>query len=881
MKQIVMKSKNRFSYLMGMTIAVLLLLFIIPSQGTALTPSGTVVGNQASATYSDTVGNQFTAQSNLFTITVSQVAGLSLTPASQSRSGAPANEVQFPHTVTNPGNGTDTYNLTTVTGGTVTLNSITIIRDDNGDGTANPGEPAITSVTLNMNASQMIVVRGTVPSSAGSGTNGTITLTATSTLTASVTQSSVDTANVVTAAIISLAKSVSALTVNPSGTLDYTINYTNIGVASTSGVSVTIDGAATTTRHVVRDLIPANTTFVSAASFLGTPTPAGGEKVYHVTGAGTHVYVTAQPGSFDAVAYLFTNPLTGGQSGAFSFRVTVNAAAQVGNITNTAVMHFNDGSVVTSQTSNTTSSSVNLIPLVTIEDTDGAPADVQTIASTGAGSSIFFLNRVVNTSNGADRYNITVSGSTYPAGTTFSFFGVDGITPLLDTNADGIPDTGSMTAGTTTDIKMKAAIPANATNTGAPFNATVTARSVASSAVTDTVTNRLLAIVGPGVDVTNTAPLGGPGVAGAGAGPEGDPGVITVTGNPGATVNVSMFVNNTGPNPDSFDVQFSNVGAGFVAGVLPTNIAAIQFFLGDGSGTATGTPIMSTGQIAASGNKEIIAKVTVSPAVAGATNIEVFFRGISVASAAADIIHDRIRVNTVRSISLLQNQNGQASAGSATTYSHVLKNLGNVTEPQIDLVATTTQPGFLTTIYLDNNGDGLINTPDAVITNVAGLVAGSSTSLIIRVSAPSSAANGAVDTMTLTATPTGTVDSPPVGASAAQSNIDQTTVVTGQIEMTLAASPSGSRPPGTEITYTISFQNVGAAEVSSLVITDGIPVNTTYVAGSMLINGGGVTDAADGDNGVLNSGNKGSVRFTIPVVASGASGTASFRVTID
>jgi uncharacterized repeat protein (TIGR01451 family) len=877
MEQIMMKSKNRFSYLMGMTIAVLLLLFIIPSQGIALTPSGTVVGNQASATYSDTVGNQFTAQSNLFTITVSQVAGLSLTPASQSRSGAPANEVQFPHTVTNPGNGTDTYNLTTVTGGTVTLNSITIIRDDNGDGTANPGEPAITSVTLNMNASQMVVVRGTVPSSAGSGTNGTITLTATSTLTATTTASSVDTANVVTAAIISLAKSVSALTVNPNGTLDYTINYTNIGVASTSGVSVTIDGAATTTRHVVRDLIPANTTFVSAASFLGTPTPVGGEKVYHVTGAGTHVYVTAQPGSFDAVAYLFTTALTGGQSGAFSFRVTVNAAAQVGNITNTAVMHFNDGSAVTSQTSNTTSSSVNLIPLVTIRDTDATLDDVQPVASANAGSTISFLDRVVNTSNGADRYNITVGGSTYPTGTTFSFFGADGITPLLDTNADGIPDTGSMTASSTLDIIMKAAIPANAGNTGAPFNATVTATSVASSATTDTVINRLLAIVGPGVDVTNTVPLAG--AAGAGAGPEATP-VVTVTGNPSATVNVSLFVNNTGPNPDSFDVQFSNVGAGFAAGVLPANVASIQFFLGDGSGNATGTPIMSTGQIGASGQKEIIAKVTVSPSVAGATNIELFFRGISVASAAADIIHDRLTVNTVRGISLLQNQNGQSSAGSATTYSHVLKNLGNVTEPQINLVATNTQPGFLTTIYLDNNGDGLINSPDAVITNVAGLVAGASTSLIIRVSAPSSAANGAVDTMTFTATPTGTVNT--VGASAAQSNIDQTTVVTGQIEMTLAASPSGSQLPTTVITYTISFQNVGAASVSSLLITDGIPVNTTYVAGSMRLNVSTVlTDGADVDAGTLISGTKGSVQFNIGTVASGANGTASFQVTID
>jgi len=873
MKQMTVKNKNGLHFLV---MAALLLVFILPGHGIALTPSGTVVGNQASATYQDNSGNQFTVQSNLFTLTVSQVAGLSLTPASQSRSGAPANEVQFPHTVNNPGNGTDTFNLTTAIGGAVTLNSITIVRDDNGDGTANPGEPAIISVTLNMNANQMIVVRGTIPSGATSGTNGTITLTATSTFTGTVTQSSVDTANVVTVAIISLAKSVSALTVNPGGTLNYTINYTNTGVASTTGVPVVIDGVAAT-RHVVRDVIPENTTFTS---FLGTPTPVVGQQVFHTTGAGADDYVTTQPGSFDAVAYLFATSLTGGQSGAFSFRVTVTATAQVGSITNTSVMKFNDGSVNTSQTSNTTSSSVNLIPLVTIRDTDATLDDIQPFPSANAGSTISFLDRVVNTSNGADRYNITVGGSSYPAGTTFSLFNADGITPLLDTNADGIPDTGSMNASTTLDIIMKAAIPANAGNTNAPFNVTVTATSVASSAVTDTMTNRLLAIVGPGIDLTNTSAL--PGAPGAGAGPEASP-VITVTGDPSSTVNVRLFVNNTGPNSDSFDVQFSNVGAGFAPGVLPTNVAAIQFFLGDGSGNATGAPVTSTGQIVTGGNKEIIAKVTVSPSVAGGTNIELFFRGISVASAAADIIHDRLTVNTVRGISLLQNQNGQTSAGSATTYSHVLKNLGNVTEPQINLVATNSQPGFLTTIYLDNNGDGLINNiggTDAVITNVADLVAGASTSLIIRVSAPSSAANGAVDMMTLTATPTGVVGS--VAAPLAQSNIDQTTVVTGQIEMTLSASPSGSQPPTTVITYTISFQNVGAASVSSLLVTDGIPVNTTYIAGSMRFNVSTVlTDAADTDAGVLISGTKGSVQFNIGTVASGANGTVSFQVTID
>jgi uncharacterized repeat protein (TIGR01451 family) len=874
MRQISVKKTSQFGFLFTIMAIAISLILMAPSRGFALTPAGTVVGNQATATYQDAASNQFTAQSNLFTVTVSQVAGLSLT-GNLSRSGAPANEVQFPHTVTNPGNGTDTYNLTTATGGAVTLQSITIIRDDNGDGTANPGEPAITSVTLNLNQTQMIVVRATIPNFAANGSSGTITLTATSTVGATPpTTFAVNTANVVTTAIISLAKSVSALTVNPSGTLDYTINYTNVGVASTAGISVIINAGAPVLRHVVRDLISATTTF---SSFLGTPTPAGGEQVYHATGALEHTYVTTAPASFDAVAYLFATSLTGGQSGIFSFQVTVNASAQVGTISNQAVMHFNDSSATTSQSSNTTGSTVNLIPAVLIRDTDATLNDIHVVALGSAGSTISFPNLVQNTANGADRFNITVTNGNFPSGTTFAFFAADGVTPLLDTNADGIPDTGLMNASATSSIIMKVTLPANASNSGAPFNATTTATSVANSATSDPVTNQLSAITGPGVDVTNTS--AGVGAPGAGFGPEGTP-VITVFGNPGATVNVDMHIRNTGPNPDSFDVQFSNVGAGFVAGVLPTNISGILFFIGDGTGNPMGAPIMSTGQISAGGNKEIIAQVTVSPAVAGATNITLFFRGISIASAAADIIRDQLTVNTIREISLLQNQNGQASAGSATTYSHVLKNLGNVTEPQINLAATNSQPGFLTTIYLDNDGNGLINGADAVATSTTSLAAGASVSFIIRVAAPSSAANGAVDTMTFTATPTGTVNT--VGPSAAKSNIDQTTVVTGQVEMTLTSSPSGSQPPTTVITYTISFQNVGAAAVSSLLITDAIPVNTTYVAPSMRLNGGAIlTDGPDGDVGMLTGGLKSSVQFNIGTVASGANGTVSFQVTID
>ncbi len=891
MEQILFAKKGvqTLRFFVGVVAAIFILMYVFPETGLAYTPAGTVIGNQATATYEDSANNKFTAQSNLFSVTVTQIAGLALTPSSQGRSSAPGNQVQFPHMIKNTGNATDTFNMATSTSGTVTLTSIDIIRDDNVDGIANPGEPVITSLSLAMDQSKQVVVRGTIPTSATNNQTGSITLTVTSATNAAITASSTDTATVVTKAVIALAKSVSALSVNPEGFLDYTINYNNAGVASTAAVGVTLNGSAAS-RHVVRDVLPTSTGF---DSFLGTPTPAGGEQVYHITGTGEDVYQTAAPADLttvDAVAYLFSPVLSGGQSGVFSFRVKVATSTQVGIVSNTAVMKFHDGTATTSQTSNTTETSVNLIAKVVIKDDDGGTTDVQDVASGNAGSTIPFNNVVQNTANGADKFNITVANGNFPSGTTFALFAADGVTPLLDTNADGIPDTGLMNAATSTTIIMKATLPANATNTGSPFIATTTAKSVADPSKTDTVTNRLTTIVLAGVDLTNTAALGGAGVTGTGAGPEASP-MLTLTGDPGVAVDFVLYVNNTGPNPDSFELEFSNTASFTTPGALPMNASSIQFFAADGSGNLTGAPITNSGQVASSTAKKIFARVTSAASTTGSTNIDLFFRVLSAGSGAKDHIMDRLTVNIVRGISLQQNQTGQTSPGSATTYSHILKNIGNVTEPQINLTAINSQNGFLTTIYLDNNGDGLINGADAVITAVTSLLAGTSTNLIIRVAAPSSAPNGTVDTMTLTATPTGTVGT--VGAPPLKTNTDQTTAVTGQIALSLAASPTGNQPPGQTITYTITYQNVGAAAVMLLVITDAIPVNTTYVANSMQWDSDGpagataavsLTDAVDSptpDAGKLIGGNKGSVQFSIGTVASGVTGTVSFQVKID
>jgi hypothetical protein len=72
--------------------------------------AGTVIGNQATATYNDAGGAPRTATSNLVTTTVSQVKIFTLT-ANGARTAAPGQTVYYPHTITNTGNGVDTYAL--------------------------------------------------------------------------------------------------------------------------------------------------------------------------------------------------------------------------------------------------------------------------------------------------------------------------------------------------------------------------------------------------------------------------------------------------------------------------------------------------------------------------------------------------------------------------------------------------------------------------------------------------------------------------------------------------------------------------------------------------------------------------------------------------
>lgn len=90
--------------------------------------------------------------------------------------------------------------------------------------------------------------------------------------------------------------------------------------------------------------------------------------------------------------------------------------------------------------------------------------------------------------------------------------------------------------------------------------------------------------------------------------------------------------------------------------------------------------------------------------------------------------------------------------------------------------------------------------------------------------------------------------------------------------------------PGATMQYTITVVNSGSANATSVKVTDPIPANTTYVAGSIKQNSTAQTDAGGDDNSDFNVTTAGAITSTFPTLSTsgaGATGTVSFQVTIN
>src|SRR5262245_42856979 len=234
--------------------------------------------------------------------------------------------------------------------------------------------------------------------------------------------------------------------------------------------------------------------------------------------------------------------------GSVTFDVNVNAGLTPQVIGNTARFAYFDGSA------NVGPLFTNTAPF-TVNQTASVTFTGQVVASATQGAVVSFTNTLTNTGNGADVFDISTGGNSFPAGSIVQLFQSDGVTPLTDSNGNLTPDVGPLAPGASYLVILKVTLPASAT--GGPYQVQKTATSATDPASTATATDVLTTITANTVDVTNNSPL--PGAPGAGTGPEAAF-VDRQTVIPGNTARFTLYVNNTSTQSDSYDLAASNVG---------------------------------------------------------------------------------------------------------------------------------------------------------------------------------------------------------------------------------------------------------------------------------------------------------------------------------
>ncbi len=398
---------------------LLLLLYILQhffSSGASaqIPPAGESVYSQSFATYySD--HDSLTAVSNEVSLNILPLYGPAVLPDGDvsapalSDSAFSLETVTFPFTVFNSGNEEDAYSLRLrlISPSDFSFTSRRIYRDDDGDGTIEPGEEMITSTgTMAAGETMALVVEAGLPDGLTGGETAHLNLIAAS----GADTSEVDRDNVVRAvareeARIELTVDSDMDIVMPGDTLALKIDFTNAGEREAADVIISnyidceevLEGARLVPGSVV-STIPGDFEYLdqTGANWLSTPPPA--EEIRAVR--------------------LVLDGLPSGESGSLSFRAAVPMEHTSGMIYNSSFSDYTGGDSNSYRSSSNRISiligrlsSVFIGPAGNAHAPEGSTQDMITININGADSIYTFWHDVAGMSNFTDTLAVCLADS--------------------------------------------------------------------------------------------------------------------------------------------------------------------------------------------------------------------------------------------------------------------------------------------------------------------------------------------------------------------------------------------------------------------------------------------------------------------------------------
>lgn len=896
---------------------LLLYILLVAAAGSlfAATEAGTIIKNQASASYRDTQGVRRVTTSNVVETVIRQVAAVELT-ISQTKPGIAGHEVNFSHTLVNTGNGDDQFEVEVQSSGSdFDLENLVFYSDSDRDGQADSFVPVTRTPLLRSGESWNFIVAGLVPFDVLDGESGSIVVNVASAFNNAVADANTDAVVVTELAVIEVSKQISELqSVSPGGPFTVQIHYSNPSVVAAANV-------------VLIDALPPGMSYVpgsgrwsaSGATVLSDSNPLdvqSGVRYCAYDSSCTGLPEANTDNDNDSVNQVtaIVETVAAGESGFIEFEVAVAANLASATLFNTAeLLYTTAGAQQVRINSNvvpfTVVAGAGVVingslgsnadgvdePLEKTESVFGADSNLPVCTSPNldpdgdgfgvensqscivldlqAGSSVFYANTVWNTGSDIDAFDITTVNSTFPANTVFRLLAADGQTPLLDTNGNGVPDTGPVFPGASYQIVLQVLLPAGVSgnNNGVPFGITTVATSIMDALVSNTMLNLLHNITAASVDITNVAELGDAAALGLGAGPE-PVAVTTLQSVPGGTVDFDLVVNNTADFPVQYNLA-ATIISDFSSIDLPDQWR-VDFLLQDGS------VVSNTGLISAGDFVNITARVSL-PEQATASVTSLYFQASNDFYAVQDIKHDAVEISAVQSLLLGIDQEGQAQPGGSRVYPHTLVNTGNTDVNNISLTVSDSRAGqgFSSVLYEDTDGNGVFGAADQLINSVS-LAAAESKVLFVRVFVPATASGGSSNltelvvssaTETLSVTDVTNVSSGNITVLKEQALDNQ---CDGVLDSSYSSNTFSVEPGNNCVRYRLIATNVSSESVINVVVADATPTFTSYTDNAFCSRSDcKVTEPVGGGEGDITA--------SIPVLPAGDSVVVEFMVRID